>query len=126
MRILLIEDNRIDRTAIMRLLDESVELHWTNDGEPGLRLIEELPRPLIVILDLHLITMRADEVLARIEREDLTKDVRVFVVTGEDDDEVRARILAHPVAGYLTKQSIEEEELRAILADAWRALEART
>ena len=121
MRVLVIEDNAIDRLAITRLLDdEALELHWTNDGAPGLRMIEELPRPLLVILDLHLITMDAGEVLDQLE--DWPNDLRIFVMTGDDEPELRADILAHPVAGYLTKQSIEEHDLRAILAAAWHEL----
>jgi CheY-like chemotaxis protein len=121
MRVLVIEDNRIDRLAIARLLDDEVlELHWTNDGEPGLRMIEELPRPLIVILDLHLITMDASEVLEQLGI--WPEDLRIFVMTGDDEPELRADILEHPVAGYLTKQSIEEHDLRAILDATWHEL----
>ena len=128
LRLLVIEDEEIDKRAIARNLKRlplEVELHWVRDGRPALEQIRRLERPLVVLLDLGLLEMDGDEVLDELGDIDALEGVRLYVFTASDHEDDRADATSHHVDGYITKQSIDDsgEALRELVLSAWRELE---
>lgn len=132
MRILLVEDDRIDWKAIKRVLKDlalEVELHWAKDGGEAIDLLvgeEQLQRPLIVLLDLQLEEIDGQDVLNVLgDLRDYSR-LAVFIFTASEHTDDRLDTEEHHPRGYLTKQSIGEggELLRDVLVGAWQDLEA--
>jgi CheY-like chemotaxis protein len=115
--ILLVEDDQDHAALILRALkeDSRVETHWAKNGEEGLHFLWErqeryarqqpsaAPRPLIVLLDIHLPKVNGHDVLRQIRREDGLRSIPVVMLTTSDRrDEIDAAYRAG-ANGYVTK-----------------------
>jgi CheY-like chemotaxis protein len=80
-RILLVEDNEMNRDAISRLLERrGFTLLTAPDGEEGVRLCAEV-RPDLVLMDLGLPGIDGFEATRRIKADPATRDIPVVALT---------------------------------------------
>ena len=132
MRVLLVENDRLDWKAIKRVLRDmpvDVELHWARDGGAAIEALlgeERLPRPLIVLLDLQLDEIDGQDVLNVLGDLRDYSHLALFIFTASEHSDDRLDTEEHHPRGYIAKQHIGEdaELLRDVLVGAWQDLEA--
>jgi len=71
-------------------------------GSLGLDLARK-HRPDLILLDLHLPDLRGHEVLARLRKDELTRDIPVVVISADATTRQIQRLLAAGARNYLTK-----------------------
>jgi CheY-like chemotaxis protein len=89
-RLLVVEDNSIERASIVELLDhDDIETVAVDSGEAALSALHEQAFD-CVVLDLRLPDMSGFDLLAKVQSEPAIADVPVVVFTGKDlnEDEV--------------------------------------
>src|SRR4051812_27370525 len=113
--ILLIEDNHDDVMLIKAALEENNianKVIYLKDGADAMDFIfhegnyAELPldkQPKIIMLDLNMPRISGLELLRRIKREDLTKDIPVVVFTSSKDDPNLKECYRLGVKNYIVK-----------------------
>lgn len=105
-RLLLVEDDQIDRLACRRALashpDYVFELIEADTGHRGVQLALERP-PDLILLDYHLPDLDGLEFLAEIEREDGEMPVPVMMLTGADNVGVAVEAMRRGARDYLVK-----------------------
>lgn len=110
-RILLVEDNDLNRDLFKQILEGEYEILAAMDGATGFaKALEE--RPDLILMDLGLPALDGWEATRRIKAHDALKHIPVVAVTSHAmaDDERRARDAG--CDDYLAKP-IDEEELVA-------------
>jgi PAS domain S-box-containing protein len=103
-RILYIEDNPANAELMSRIvgLRPGATMVLAENGAAGLRAAREDP-PDLLFLDLHLPDLRGEEVLRRLQQDQVTAGIPVVIVTADASPDIRPRILAQGAAGFLTK-----------------------
>lgn len=82
MKILLVDDSKLQRVAIQRILAKvGYEVATAVDGEEGLRMARET-RPDLVLLDMILPKMDGTVVLDKLKKDATTAHIPVVVLTG--------------------------------------------
>lgn len=112
-RLLLIEDNPGDIELIRRAFqhhDFAVEIDAVRDGEMAIERIAKVDqgtgdRPDGVLLDLSLPKIDGIEVLRRIRSSPVCGSLPVLVLSGSDNPEDKARMLAAGANRYVVKPS---------------------
>ncbi len=116
LNILLIDDDKLDRTAVLRQLSKSVishEITIAETGEKGLAKLKEFSFD-VVLLDYRLANMTGLEVLAIMNKENLL-NMPVLMLSGMDDEALMLKCLEHGAQDFLIKSEINEKFLlRAI------------
>jgi HAMP domain-containing protein/signal transduction histidine kinase/CheY-like chemotaxis protein len=99
-RLLIIEDNEIERQSIVELLGHhDIEIETVATGEAGLRALLERAFD-CVVLDLRLPDMTGFDLLEKMHREPKLEDVPVVVFTGRDlnlPEQARLKTLAKSI-----------------------------
>jgi CheY-like chemotaxis protein len=104
--ILIIEDSRMLRLAISRLLTKAGYLITAvGDGEQGLNKAEEL-RPDAILLDMMLPTMEGTAVLRQLKENPRTQAIPVLVLSGLSQKN-EERLKAEGAAGYFEKSLLD-------------------
>lgn len=100
--VLIIDDDRINRTALAELLQNDCRLLLAKDGPSGLEILER-EHVALVLLDVSMPGMDGYEVLGRMRTNPHTKNIAVIFITGmsEDADEERGLLLG--AADYVQK-----------------------
>ncbi len=111
-KVLIVDDDAIDREALLRAFDNAgseVETHEAEDGVQALEILRggddraPLAPPYVVVLDLNMPRMNGFEFLAELRRDRRLRRVAVFVLTtsAAPGDIERAHELG--IAGYIVK-----------------------
>jgi chemotaxis family two-component system response regulator Rcp1 len=112
MEILLVEDSLFDARLTMAALRRGGLQHrltLVRDGEEAVEFLlhqgrfSRAPRPDLILLDLLLPKRDGLDVLAEIQNEFQLKGVPVVVLTGAEDEQIRAQCELFGVEHYLTK-----------------------
>ena len=113
MRILIVDDHRVVRQGLRRLLSPEGEhaMFEAADGHEALRLADEV-RPHVIILDLNLPGLGGLELLRRLVN---AGRGRVLVLTMQGDTHVARRAMAEGAFGFLSKNVAPEELVTAVL-----------
>ena len=113
MKILIVDDHPIVRGGLRRLLtaEPEIEAREAASGREALRAFKE-QQPGLVVLDLKLPDIGGLEVLDRLKTID--PNVRVLVLSMQDDETHVTRARRAGAAGYVTKNAPPEELLEAI------------
>ncbi len=102
-RILIIDDDSINRTLMATCLEElGFTVHEAEDGMIGLEILQEMEFDL-VLLDLLMPVMDGFEVLARMKSEKRLRHLPVIVTSGEMDQESIVRCIQMGAVDYMTK-----------------------
>lgn len=110
----LIEDHALVRAAMGKILNGEDGIKLVGEaatGNEGIKLVREL-QPSVVILDFKLPDISGFEVTKKLIK--LDSDIKVLVVTAATDDLMPFRLLEAGVRGFLSKDTPQEELLRAI------------
>lgn len=103
-RVLVVEDNEINREMLKMILEENYEVLEAENGAQGMQLLKENFRTLsLILLDVQMPVMDGYEFL-RIQREDeLLRSVPVIVTTGSTISEDEERCLTLGATDFVTK-----------------------
>lgn len=109
-KILLIEDDKIDQTQVKRVLDQKGILYRMRivvSGQDALHFLENDDHtefegdPDIILLDIDLRGTNVHEFLSQFRKKGKWDRIKVFVLS--DSDEQRGRMNEIGVSGYITK-----------------------
>jgi PAS domain S-box-containing protein len=103
-RILYIEDNLSNLTLVEQMLAEQPQIQLITAMQGGLGL--DLARkhlPDLILLDLHLPDLPGHKVLASLQRDKLTRDIPVVVISADATARQIKRLMAAGARSYLTK-----------------------
>ncbi len=103
--ILIIEDNMQNMVLISRLLDflGVCRYEWKASGWEIFKVIDDMPRLDLVLLDLHLPNEDGFEVLAKIRSDDLLKDTWIVAVTADAHPETMKKTKKAGFNGFMGK-----------------------
>jgi CheY-like chemotaxis protein len=124
MTILVIEDSRLLRSAITRILMKAgYQVIAVGDGHEGLTRAQDAC-PDIILLDMMLPTMEGTAVLRQLKKNLATREIPVVVLSGLSKKNGR-KLLADGAAGYLEKSLLDFEGDGTPLVAALKPLLAR-
>lgn len=132
--ILLVDDDDVDRTAVLRafrsmkIANDIIEAH---DGLEALSILRgtdpsrKISRPFLVLLDLSMPRMDGLEFLAELRQDNLLESSIVFVLTTSSADEDRTAAYRQHVAGYIVKADFANQFWRVVemIDHFWRIIE---
>ena len=109
--ILLVKDDKflVDIFAT-RLQSAGYNVIIANDGESGLKIATE-KRPHLILLDIIMPQMDGYEVLAKLQQQDMTKNIPVILLTNLGHEEDVEKGLKSGAAGYLIKAQYTPSEV---------------
>ena len=111
-RVLVADDHRMLREAFARLLEPSCDVVGTvADGREVLTMAPEL-KPDIVVLDIAMPLLNGLDAARQLKR--TMPDVRIIVLTVNEDPDLAAEALRAGASSYLLKNSAASELLRAV------------
>jgi DNA-binding NarL/FixJ family response regulator len=117
-RILLIDDNELFRAGIRRILAEEADLTVIGEMTAGDDAIAFAQRegPDIVLVDVEMRTVQAEQYLARLQL--ASPASKVIVLTMSEDPRLVRRLLAAGVRAYMLKSATRDELLASLRAMA--------
>lgn len=113
-RILLVDDHQMLRDGVRRMLGEHPGLSVVGDASNGAAALAQVraTRPHVVVMDVHLPGENGIEISQRLLRE--FPEVKVVVLTGENQLVTVRQALQAGVAAFLTKEGSTDQLVRAI------------
>jgi CheY-like chemotaxis protein len=126
--ILLVEDDEIDVKALKWAFDKlkiANPLKIARDGVEAWEMLQELPRPYLIITDINMPRMNGIELLRKIRQSDHCRDSIVFVLTTSNDEQDKIDAYDLNVAGYMLKSDMGTSFTRAIslIDNYWKVVE---
>jgi CheY-like chemotaxis protein len=126
--ILLVEDDEIDVKALKWAFDKlkiANPLVIARDGVEAWEMLQELPRPYLVISDINMPRMNGIELLRKIRQSDAFRDSIVFMLTTSNDEQDKIDAYDLNVAGYMLKTDMGTSFTRAIslIDNYWKVVE---
>jgi two-component system, NarL family, response regulator LiaR len=115
-KVAVVEDHVITRQGISRLLSDDPSLKMVGeagDGQEAIRVVNET-RPDVVLMDIALPKMNGIEATIKIKQ--MHPEVAILVLSAYDYDEYLFGLLDAGAAGYLLKNTNDQELVRAIKA----------
>ena len=113
-RILIVDDHRIVREGLRRILVEARDMEFAGEastGEEALAMMKEA-RPDVVLLDLSMPRQGGLETLRDLRRR--FPNVHVLVLSMHSEEQFGPRVLSAGASGYLTKESAPDQLLQAV------------
>ena len=94
MKVLLADDNAAVRLLLRAQLESlSLDILEAADGQAALDLAQA-EHPRVAVLDLQMPKLNGFEVCTRLKADEATRDICVFILTGNGEDDVRAYAFA--------------------------------
>jgi CheY-like chemotaxis protein len=126
--ILLVEDDEIDVKALRWAFDKlkiANPLLIAHDGVEAWEMLQELPRPYLIITDINMPRMNGIELLRKIRQSERCRDSIVFVLTTSNDEQDKIDAYDLYVAGYMLKSDMGTSFTRAIglVENYWKVVE---
>lgn len=113
-RILIVDDHRLVRSGIARMLTDIKGIHVIGDadsGEAALQIIRD-QRPDVVLMDVRMPGIGGMEATRRALR--LDPDIKIIATTVYDDEPFPTQMLEAGAVGYVTKDAHVRELVSAI------------
>jgi len=113
-KVLLIDDHKLVRTGIRKILEESAGIQVVgeaDDGERGIELAKQL-KPDVVLLDVSMPGIGGLEATRQLLEHD--PSTKVIVVSVHAQEPVPGKLLEAGAFGYLTKACAAEEVVTAV------------
>jgi two-component system cell cycle response regulator len=119
-RLLVVDDSRVMRKAIVKLAQEQFEVSEAEDGEEGWDKLVGDDRIQVVIADVLMPRLDGYALICRIRAAEQSRirDVPVIVITGADDEQTRERAFACGANDFITKPIDGEQLLACALEQA--------
>jgi two-component system, NarL family, response regulator NreC len=117
-RILVADDHDIVRAGLKSLLERQEDIEIVGeaaDGREVVRLAEQL-NPSIIVTDIAMPQLNGIDAAAQILRHD--PDIKIIILSMYADEEFLVRALTAGVKGYLLKDAVQADLLRAVRAVA--------
>jgi two-component system cell cycle response regulator len=113
-RTLVVDDSRVIRKAISRILKDEAEIVDAVDGEDGWNKLLQNDDIQVLITDIEMPILDGYQLICRIRAHDdeRVKDIPVITITGADDEETRTRAFACGATDFITKP-IDKVQLKA-------------
>jgi len=102
-KILIIDDNEIDREILAFALTECRNILEAKNGKEGLALAKQTPHPDLILLDILMPIMDGYEVIKQLKSDPLTKDIPVVFITSKVENADEAYGLQLGAADYIYK-----------------------
>ena len=103
-KILVIEDNEMNREILKDLLEDEYEILEAENGAEGLALLERARQQIsLILLDLQMPVMNGFEFLSRIHDDPLLSAVPVIVMTADEERDTEERCLKLGAVEFLEK-----------------------
>ena len=131
-RVLVVEDEEINREILGAILEESYEVVFATDGDEALERVEENKGLLsVILLDLIMPRMPGQEVLRQLKASPETRDIPVIVASADQSQEIQCLDAGatdfiqkpYPDAGVIlarVRRTIELSEDRQIIQSTER------
>jgi diguanylate cyclase (GGDEF)-like protein len=115
-RVLLVDDSRIVRTTIARLIRKSFDVREEADGESGWNAIASDPSIVVVFSDIQMPQLDGFALLERIRKSEDTRirSIPVIVISGDEEDATKQRAKAAGANDFITKTTDGTEILARI------------
>jgi diguanylate cyclase (GGDEF)-like protein len=115
-RVLLVDDSRIVRTTVARLIRKSFDVREESDGEAGWQAISTDPSIVVVFSDIQMPKLDGFALLERIRtsQDPRVKSIPVIVISGDEDDATKKRARAAGANDFITKTTDGTEILSRI------------
>lgn len=110
--ILLVEDDSLDIMDVERTLakiDVHHRLYIARNGQEALSMLKGEgreaiePLPSLIMLDINMPKMNGLEFLSRLRKDEVLKDIKVFIMTTSNEDVDRVAANGLGVSGYIVK-----------------------
>ncbi|PKM60288.1 MAG: hypothetical protein CVU99_08970 [Firmicutes bacterium HGW-Firmicutes-4] len=102
-RVLVVDDSLENTQLLAQALVENYEVLLANSGKEGLVIVQQIPTPDIILLDLSMPDMSGYEVCKQIQLEESTMDIPVIFLTSLSDTENEAYGLRSGAVDYISK-----------------------
>lgn len=125
-RILVVDDEKLNRQALAQLLHDEADVILARDGQQALARAHAETPPDLVLLDVMMPEMDGYEVLRRLKDDPRSKDIPVMFVTGLDSAEDEEIGLAMGAVDYVSKPfrpAIIRARVRNHLTYVWQRKE---
>ena len=115
-RVLVVDDSRIVRTTIGRLIRKSFDVREEADGEAGWKAIASDPSIVVVFSDIQMPQLDGFALLERMRgsQDARIKNMPVIVISGDEDDATKRRAKAAGANDFITKTTDGTEILARI------------
>ena len=103
--VLVVEDNRAFRMFVEKVLRSKfnkVDVQHAENGTEALKKIEE-DKPYLIILDMAMPEMSGKELLLKIRSDERYKNIKVVVLTGQNEAKVISEVTALGISDYILK-----------------------
>lgn len=113
-KVLAVDDHLIFREGIKRVLSVATDIKVIKEAGNGKEAVQALKTDVydVVLLDLALPDMEGVDLLRRIKRE--MPSLPVLVLSFFPEEQYAIRVLKEGASGYLTKESVPKDLIRAI------------
>ncbi|MBO8157871.1 MAG: response regulator transcription factor [Bacillaceae bacterium] len=113
-KVVLIDDHKLFREGIKRILDFEPDFEVVAEGDDGNQAVEliSLHQPDVVILDINMPNMNGVETTRRLL--DQFPDLKILILSIHDDESYVTHALKSGAQGYLLKEMDTEELIEAI------------
>ncbi|MFO7753484.1 MAG: response regulator [Desulfobacteraceae bacterium] len=113
-KILIVDDDPGVQKYLGKILSGPLmEIDFASDGfEAGTKLFSF--QPALMILDLFMPNMDGFEVCRYIKKNKETQKIKILVLTGEETEENKKRVMSLGADGFLPKSSTKEEILNFV------------
>jgi DNA-binding NarL/FixJ family response regulator len=118
LRILLADDHETVREGIKLIVDAQDDMEVigeAGDGREAIRLSQEL-LPDVLVMDVSMPELNGLKAAAKLKR--IAPDIKILTLTRHTDEAYLQELLQAGVSGYVLKQSVSAELIRAIRAIA--------
>ncbi|HKW37382.1 MAG TPA: response regulator [Burkholderiales bacterium] len=115
-RVLLVDDSRIVRTTVSRLIRKSFDVREEADGEAGWQAISSDPSIVVVFSDIQMPKLDGFALIERMRasQDPRIKGIPVIVISGDEDDATKKRARAAGANDFITKTTDGTEILSRI------------
>lgn len=116
MKILLVDDDKIERTALCELIGESpnIEVIQMDSGQAALDALCDGLKPELCIFDIRMPGLGGVELLQRIRRDPLLRNLKVLMTSASRDRDTILTLAKLQIVGYLLKP-YDQAKSRAVL-----------
>src|SRR6267378_441923 len=114
-RVLLVDDSKIVRTTLARLIRKSFDVREEANGETGWQAIATDPSIVVVFSDIQMPVLDGFALLERIRQseEPRIRSMPVIVISGDEDDATKKRARAAGANDFITKTTTARKSFRA-------------